>query len=391
MHMDHIIQDFTGMILLILIVGFILSRLKVPYVIAYLLVGVLIGPFGVGFVKDPDVLHRIESVGVLLLLFFVGMEICLPCLFSGWKISILGTFLQFSFTIGCIAVLGHFMDWHLTEIVLIGSLISISSTAVILIILDEWGESKSPVGQDVVSILIVQDIAVIPIIILIEFVGGKEPSLQEFVFQGIGALLMGGILVLLLTRKAFHLPFAGYFKDNKEMQVFGAMIMCFGFAFLSEIAHLSGALGAFFAGIVVGTAKETEWIHDSLDSFRVLFVALFFTSIGMLVDLSFIYGHWREVAFLTMIAILTNTFINAGIMKLLGVEWKRSLYAASLLSQIGEFSFVIVAVAFQAQIVGRDFYQMTIAVISSTLMISPFWILLVKKLTGCQPSLLAVN
>lgn len=388
MHMDTMIQDFTGIILLILCVGFILSRLKIPYVIAYLVVGIMIGPSGFGFIEDPAVLHRIEAIGVLLLLFFVGMEICLPCLFSGWKVSILGTFLQFAVTIGCVAILGHFMAWHLVEIVLIGSVISISSTAVILKILNEWNESKSPVGQDVVSILIVQDIAVIPIIILIELVGGKEPSLKELALQGSGALIMGGILAFLLIKKEFHMPFAGYFKNNPEMQVFGAMILCFGFAFLTEILHLSGALGAFLAGIIVGTAKETEWIHDSLDSFRVLFVALFFTSIGMLVDLSFIYGHWREVAFLTVTAIFTNTFINAGIMKLLGVEWKRSLYAASLLSQIGEFSIVIVGVALQAHIVGQDFYQMAIAVISSTLLISPFWISLVKKLTGCQPALL---
>lgn len=388
MHMDPIIQDFTGIILLILFVGFVLSRLKIPYVIAYLVVGVMIGPSGFGFVEDTTVLHRIESIGVLLLLFFVGMEICLPCLFSVWKISILGTFLQFSLTIGCVAVLGYFMDWHLVEIVFIGSVISISSTAVILKILDEWNEAKSPVGQDVVSILIVQDIAVIPIIILIELVGGKELSLYELALQGSGALIIGGSLVFLLKKKEFHLPFAGYFKGNHEMQVFGAMILCFGFAFLTEMLHLSGALGAFLAGIIVGTAKETEWIHDNLDSFRVLFVALFFTSIGMLVDLSFIYRHWQEVAFLTMTAILTNTFINAGIMKLLGIEWKRSLYAASLLSQIGEFSFVIVSVGLHAHIVGQEFYQMAIAVISSTLLISPFWISSVKKLVGCQPTLL---
>ena len=391
MHMDILIQDFTGIILLILFVGFILSRLKIPYVIAYLIVGIIIGPSGFGFIEDPAVLHSIESIGVLLLLFFVGMEVCLPCLFTGWKISILGTFLQFAITIGCVAILGHFMNWKVIEIVLIGSVISISSTAVILKILDEWNESKTPVGQDVVSILIVQDIAVIPIIIFIEMIGGKNPSMQELLLQVSGGILMVGILAFLISKKEFHLPFATYFKNNHEMQVFGAMILCFGFAYLTEILHLSGALGAFIAGIIVGTAKETEWIHNSLDSFRVLFVALFFASIGMLVNFSYIYVHWREIAFLTITAVLTNTFINAGIMKLLGVEWKRSLYAASLLSQIGEFSIVIVAVALQVQIVRENFYQMAIAVISLTLLISPFWILSVKKLTGCQPSSLIIS
>ena len=162
------------------------------------------------------------------------------------------------------------------------------------------------------------------------------------------------------------------------MQVFAALGLCFGLSLITGLVGLSTALGSFVAGMLVGAAKETRWVHHSLESFRIIFVALFFVSIGMLVDLNFIASHWYQTAALVILVVLTNTFINGSILRILGDNWRDSIYAGALLSQIGEFSFVLAAVGIQAHIISDYGYQMTIAVISISLLISPPWIMLIK-------------
>lgn len=130
MHLDPIISTLTGTILAILVLGMLLNRLKIPYVLAYLLAGYVIGPFGFNLIQDSQTLHLMESIGVLLLLFFVGMEISIPKLIASWKVAIIGTILQILISIGFIALIGHFFDWDSPRIILIGFVVSLSSTAV---------------------------------------------------------------------------------------------------------------------------------------------------------------------------------------------------------------------------------------------------------------------
>jgi CPA2 family monovalent cation:H+ antiporter-2 len=134
------------------------------------------------------------------------------------------------------------------------------------------------------------------------------------------------------------------------------------------------------AGILIGTAKETQWVHHTLESFKVLFVSLFFVSIGMLLDLHFLLEHWFEAFFLMTAAVVTNTLINAFVLRLAKFGKHESLYAGLLLSQIGEFSFVLAQVGFQSKIINSTGYQLALCVISLSLLFSPVWINSVKKI-----------
>jgi CPA2 family monovalent cation:H+ antiporter-2 len=151
---------------------------------------------------------------------------------------------------------------------------------------------------------------------------------------------------------------------------------------LTGVLGLSTALGAFAAGILVATARETQWVHRSLEPFRVVFVTLFFVSVGMLVDISYLASHSLQIGVLVMAAFLTNTVINAVILRWLGDSWRDTLYAGALLSQIGEFSFVLAAAGLQASIINQTGYQIVIQVIAVSLILSPAWIMLVKYLLG---------
>jgi CPA2 family monovalent cation:H+ antiporter-2 len=167
--------------------------------------------------------------------------------------------------------------------------------------------------------------------------------------------------------------------------VFTALVLCFGLALITALLGLSTALGAFVAGILVGAAPDTEWVKQTLAPFRVVFVALFFVSVGMLVDLGFVRDEWPVVLLLVALVVVTKTLINAGVLRLLRDPWRQSFYAGALLAQIGEFSFVLAAVGLQAGLLEAFGYQLAVAVISLSLLASPPWIRLVRALTGHRP------
>ena len=374
MHIDPLMPTLVGALLGILLIGFLLRALKQPHVVGYLLAGMLMGPYGIGLVTDAATMSRLGALGVVLLLFFVGMEVSPARLASRWHVSVIGTCLQVVISVGAVGLLGIWLDWPLERIVLLGFVTSLSSTAVVMKLLQDWGEMTSREGQDVLGILLIQDLIVIPMLIVLGFLGGAKPTFSELSLQIVGGVLLIGLIVWIILQKTIHLPLSRLLRGDHEMQVFAALVICFGLALLSGLFHLSTALGAFAAGMVIGAAKETQWVHQSLEPLRVVFVALFFVSIGMLVDLDFLRTHMMQSGLLVLLVLLTNTVLNAVILRVLGYEWTPSFYAGALLSQIGEFSFVIAAVGSQAHIISEIAYQYTIVVIALSLLVSPLWI-----------------
>jgi CPA2 family monovalent cation:H+ antiporter-2 len=167
-------------------------------------------------------------------------------------------------------------------------------------------------------------------------------------------------------------------KRDPDLQVLMPLVVCFGLALFSASLHLSTALGAFVAGIVIRASRSTGPAEHSLGALRVLFVAMFFASIGMLIDLDFIQRHWWDVLALVAMVLVANTLLNGTLLRVLGRSWREGFYAGALLAQIGEFSFVLAAVGFQAGVITGESYQTTVAVIAIGLLISPAWIKLVK-------------
>jgi len=384
MHLDPIMPYLVSAILAILLLGLVLRTIHQPYVIGYLIAGIILGPHGIALVEDEVLLGRLGAIGVVLLLFFIGMEVSPRKLIDNWKIAVIGTLMQIIISVGCVWPLGQFLDWPLERIVLIGFVISLSSTAIVLKLLQDWKEFNSRVGQNVLAILLAQDLAVIPMLIILSMMGGGQDDASNIWLQLAGASVMLLVVGYIAVKDTIHLPLSKLLADDHELQIFAALFICLGLSLLTGLAGLSTALGAFVAGILIGAAKETRWVHHSLESFRVIFVALFFVSIGMLVDMTFIKSHWQQTAALVILVIITNTFINGTILRVLGENWRDSLYAGTFLSQIGEFSFVLAAVGIQAHIISDYGYQMTVAVISISLLISPIWIMFIKMILNSR-------
>ncbi len=197
---------------------------------------------------------------------------------------------------------------------------------------------------------------------------------QTITLQLVGGVAISALVVVLVRRKSIPLPFAALLQADHEFQVFAAGLLCFGLALATGLLGLSAALGAFVAGLVVGSAPGTGWVHHALEPFRVLLVALFFVSVGLLVDLHFITEHWVVVGLLVLGALSTNTLLNTLVFKALGRPWRQALYTAAVLAQIGEFSFVLTAVGRAADIINDYGYRLAIATIATTLLLSPAWI-----------------
>ena len=378
MHLDPIMPYLVGALFAILVLGIILHRFNQPHVIGYLVAGIIMGPHGLSLITDEPTLSRLGALGVVLLLFFIGMEVSPKRLLAGWRISLIGTIFQVIVSTLLIWIIGYWLEWSIERIILIGFVISLSSTAIVLKLLQDWNELQSDTGQNVLGILLVQDLIIIPMLIIIGLMGGAKVSTPTLIMQLVGAVFILAIISIIFIKENIRLPFLKFIRNDHEMQIFAALAVCFGLALITGLLELSTALGAFTAGMLVSAAKETQWVHERLEPFRVVFVALFFVSIGLLVDIKFLTEQWLLICVLVTLVLLTNTFINAFILKTLGVNTRDSLYAGALLAQIGEFSFVLAAVGIQAKIITDFGYQLVIEVISVSLLLSPVWIKLVK-------------
>lgn len=357
-----------------------MKLLKQPYIIAYVVAGVLLGSNGLKVATDEAFVSNLGSFGLILLMFFIGMEISLPQLLANWRISIFGTLLQVLISIASVWVLGFALDWSMNRVLMMGFVISISSTAIVIKVLQDRNEIHTKAGKNALSILLAQDVLIIPMLIILNSLSGESPDSSEIVKQIVGGLFMIGIVVFMVRKKSIKLPFEDKVESDHELQIFIAIALCFGFSLLTAYFGLSSALGALVAGMFVSSAKATHWIHESLHSFRVVFVAIFFISIGMMIDLSFLQEYAPIIIALVLLVFLTNTFINASIMRFFGSNWRESLYTGAVLAQIGEFSFILGATGYGIGLINEFAYQLIISTISITLAISPFWITLAQKL-----------
>ena len=382
MHIDPALPVIVGVILAILLIGFVMRALRQPQIVGYLIAGLLIGPYGLGLLEDPDLIGRIGGIGLIVLLFFVGMEASPHSLLSRWRLAIFGVLLQVGITVAAVWLIALYLDWSWSKILILGFVISLSSTAVVLKLLKDWNELNTQTGQNVLVVLLAQDMALVPMIITVNMLGGSDVSNSELIAQLIGAILLIGIAAWVFTRDHIKLPFARKLTSDHELQVFAALLLCLSLALVSGELGLSTALGAFVAGLVVSSARETDWVYESLEPFRVVFVAAFFVSVGMLIDIEFVRNNLLHVTVLVVLIVILNTILNAAILRLLGSSWRRAGYAGALLSQIGEFSFILAALAHTEGLVPDEDYRLIVAVIAISLMLSPAWIALCKTLLG---------
>ena len=372
--------------ILIIVFGLILRRFNQPYIVGYIIIGALLGQQGFGLIDDSESIRHLGEIGIIFLLFFIGMEISLPELVKQWKIAAIGTVMQVVISVLVIVGIGVFFDWNIERSIILGFVIALSSSAIIIKIMGDRKMIDSRIGKNVLSILLMQDILIVPLLIISSFLGGKSESLENILLMVVGGIIIVAILIYIYIKRSITLPFNDKIKDDLELQVFMAILFCFGGALLSSFFGLSAALGAFVGGMVIHVSKGIDWIHSTLHSFRVLFVSLFFVSIGLQINFQFIWENTLVISLVLIAVYITNHLINSIILRLFACTWKEAFLGGAFLAQIGELSFLLSSSAYNNGIIGSYGFDFTIALISLTLIISPLWISLSERLIGIVES-----
>jgi len=378
MHMDPIMMNLTIVLSLALGIGYLTVRLGLPIVVAYIVTGIMLGPSMFAVVEDQHLVTRVGEIGVVMLLFFVGMEVSIPRLMERWRIAVIGTLAQVLVSVGaCVALVWAF-SMPISLGILFGFVISLSSTAVILKELQDAGEMEEPFGQNAVGVLLVQDMAIVPMMIVLSLMGDAELHAVDIIKQLVGGVAILGLVVFLMRTGRFHIP--GCLKGSLEKRVLLGLLLCLGSATLTSWLGLSAGLGAFLAGMLLASSDQSEWVHEHLESVYVIFVMIFFLSVGMMVNIDYLQTHLLLVFGATMAVFIFNSGLNVFVMRALGEDWEQALITGGLLSQIGEFSFLLAAVGVFAGILSPELHELTVIVIAMTLLFSPLWMVMVRGL-----------
>jgi len=376
MDMNGVLFAIVGVLLFSFLFAYTLRVFKIPAAVAYIITGLVVGPSGLGWVQDEVLLEHLGELGVIMLMFFVGMEVSMTRLVEHWRISVIGTFAQMTLSVAVCSLAAWLMDWTWQAGLLFGFIISMSSTAVVLIMLKDSEELETPLGQHALGILLMQDLAIVPIMIVLGMLGGNEISMQQVMIQVIGGVVLLGLVVWILRHPGWHIPDA--LKQTLDKRIMMGLLLCFAAAGLTASLGLSAPFGAFLAGMVLNSSDQAEWVEEHLRSLYVVFVAIFFLSVGMLVDLHFMWDHIYLVLVVTLAVFVLNSGINTITLRLLGESWAMSLMTGALLSQIGELSFLLASLGLSLHILSHDGHQMAMIVIAFSLILSPLWMLLIR-------------
>lgn len=360
--------------------GILLVRLKQPAIIGYVIAGIILGPSGLALVENREGIELLAELGVLLLLFLLGMELDLSSFRSKWKLAFLTVALQIGISFLLVGAMTHFFGEDGRIALLISFLGALSSTAVVVKLLEVSGELASFTGRLTLAILIGQDLAFVPMTLLIQ--GSSEGNLSFWIFvKALGAgIFLLGMVFFLSKHTHYRFPFVKRIKQEVDMVPLSALAFCFGLAAFTGLLGLSAAYGAFIAGLVLGNSQHKKTMIQATHPIQSILMMIFFLSVGLLLDLSFLWKHLWLILFLLILVTLGKTILNIGILHFLRVSWPQAFLSGVLMAQLGEFSFLLATLAKDSHILSPFGAQLVITLTALSLMFSPLWLSIIYRL-----------
>lgn len=353
--------------------GMLARRLRLPIILGYLAGGIVVGPYVLGLVRDLETIHTLANMGVILLLFTLGLEFSLSELKRMGKVAILGGVAQILLTAIIGLALGKLLGWEMLEAVFFGFLIALSSTMIVLKTLMERGELDSGHGRVMIGILLVQDLSLVPLMIILPAMGGGGWEL----WSSLGIAILKAILFIgvMLVLGIWGLPWLlGRVAGTRSRELFLLIVvtLCLAAAFGAYFLGLSAAVGAFIAGLLIGQSVFARQAFADIVPLRDTFGALFFVSLGMLANPHFIVENLTTIAVVVMVIIVAKFIICSFIPWLFGYGPKTILFVGMGLIQIGEFSFILAGMGMEAGIISQYLYSLTLTSAIITMVLTPF-------------------
>ena len=347
--------------------------LRMPALLAYFAVGVLLGPYAFNLLPDTESGRHIAEFGIVFLMFSIGLEFSLPQLYAMRKtlFGLGGT--QVLITLGVAMLIGWMAGLSLPTAFVIGGALTMSSTAIVSKILIERVDLNSRHGRLSIGILLFQDLAVIPILVLIPALGVQTADLGATLTL---SLIKTVVLLFLLFK--FGKTIVGYWfsivarQRSRELFVMNVLMVTLLLAFATKMAGLSYALGAFIAGMLISETHYRYQVESDIASFRDILLGLFFISVGMLLNFSQLIDHIGLVLALLVGFVFFKGIVIAVLSRLFGFELGVGIRTGIVLAQAGEFSFVILALGLEQKLIGGDELQIVLAASLLSMVIAPF-------------------
>ena len=372
-HMEqlHFLQDLLVLLGLGVAVVVLFSRVRIPPIVGFLITGVLCGPHGFRLIAEQEQVRALAEVGVVLLLFTIGIEFSVQQLIRLRTFLLGGGGLQVGLSIALTALVASLLGVAVNVGIFLGMLVALSSTAIVIRLLADHGELDAPHGHAALGILIFQDLCIVPMVLAVPFLGGGAIT---------GAQATGIVAkALLFVAGAFAAarwvipPLLERVVDTRKREVFllTILLICLGSAWISAQAGLSPALGAFLAGLAL---SDSEYNHQALGEIlplREVFNSIFFVSIGMLFDVRTAIGAPVATALAIVAVVVGKTAVATAAAWALGQPLRVALLAGLSIAQIGEFSFVLAGTGLAVGLIDRELYQLFLAAAVGTMALTP--------------------
>ncbi|ABS49132.1 transporter, monovalent cation:proton antiporter-2 family protein [Yersinia pseudotuberculosis] len=379
-------MEGTGLLTAVLVFLFaavvavpIAQRLGIGAVLGYLIAGIAIGPWGLGFIRDVDEILHFSELGVVFLMFIIGLELN-PAKLWQLRRSIFGVGAgQVVITAAVLGALLYFTQFAWQAAVIGGVGLAMSSTAMALQLMREKGMNRNEGGQLGFSVLLFQDMAVIPALALIPILAGNEGGANDWVKIGLKIAAFAGMLIggRYLLRPLFRYIVA---SGVREVFTAAALLVVLGSALFMDALGLSMALGTFIAGILLAESEFQHELEIAIEPFKGLLLGLFFISVGMALDLGVLFTHLLDVLLGVLALVFIKSAILYGLARVFGLRRSVRLQFAGVLSQGGEFAFVLFSAAFSQRVLNTEQLALLLVVVTLSMMTTPLLMQVIDRI-----------
>jgi len=366
------LRDLLIMLVVAVLVVAALNRFRIPTITGFILAGVIVGPGALGIIGDPNEVELLSEVGVALLLFGIGLELSLDRLKRLWRAIIIGGSLQVGITILTSSLIAETLGFSINVSILIGCLLAVSSTAIVLHGLEQRGEADAPHGRLTLGILVFQDLLVVPMILLVPILSGAEASIRDIAETFLrAAAIVGGVMI---AARLIVPHILRYIVKTRQRQLFllTVLLVCIGTAWLTSMAGVSLALGAFLAGLVVAGSDYRQQALADLIPFKEVFTSIFFISVGMMLSLHMVLTNIIPIALLLLAILIGKSVIVFLIGLFMRLPLRVAILAGAALAQVGEFSFVVSKTAQKTGLLSDSLNGTILPAITLSMFITPF-------------------
>jgi monovalent cation:H+ antiporter-2, CPA2 family len=368
-----IIKDIVIILLVSLPIIFLFRKLNLPSIVGFLIAGMIIGPYGFQLISEIAQIEVMAEIGVILLLFVIGLEVSFAQLMRMKKLLLIAGGLQLILTIGLGFILFYLLEIPPPQALFFAMLLSLSSTAIVLKLLSDRGELEAPHGKISLGILIFQDLAIVPMFIILPILGsGGDLSFADIALRLLTAFGAVGIILILAK---FLMPKILYQLAKlriREAFTVGILLLLLGTAYFTHSLGLSFALGAFIAGLILSESDFSHQVVAEILPLRDAFNSIFFVSIGLLLNIQFVVLFPLELTALTLAIIIIKSVIIISIVLYLKYPLRIALMTGLGLAQIGEFSFILSQQGMNYNLIGDDLYNTFLASSIFTMVLTPF-------------------